>query len=146
MPAEDYKVLIIDDSEPTTKLFEMKLKHTPFKVKTENDPVEAFELIQKENFNIVISDIQMPEMNGLELLKKIKNYNGMIQVVMITGYLTINNTIDAFRYGAENLFFKPLNMDEVIGGIDMCAAKLDRVNYLLGELKKGEQDDSSAKH
>ncbi len=136
MTATDYKVLIIDDSVSTLKLLEMKLQHKPYIVKTEPDPIIALELIQKENFNIVISDIQMPGMNGLVLLKKIKSYNGMIQVVMITGYLTINNTIDAFRYGAENIFFKPLDVDEVMGAVDMCAVKLDRVKHLLDTLKK----------
>ncbi len=140
MAAKDYNVLIIDDSKHVLQMLEKKFKQTPYSVKVIADPVEAFELIQKENFNIVISDIEMPEMNGLELLKKIKNYNGMIQVVMITGYTTINNALNAFRYGAKNLFFKPLDVDEVIGEVDMCAAKLDRVNHLLGELKKGEQD------
>ncbi len=136
MTAKNYEVLIIDDSAHILQLLEKKFEQAPYIVNTISNPVEAFELIQKKNINIVLSDIEMPGMNGLELLKKIKNYNGMIQVVMMTGYITINNTIDAFRYGAENLFFKPLNVDEVIGAVDLCAAKLERVNHLLDELKK----------
>ncbi len=132
-----YKVLIIDDSEHILELLEAMFSHTPYIVKTVSDPVLAFELLQKENFNIVVSDIEMPNMSGLELLKKIKGYNGMIQVVIITGHLTINNTLDAFRYGAENLFFKPLEVSEVVAAVDMCANKLDRVNYLLDKLKTG---------
>ncbi len=132
-----YKVLIIDDSEHILELLSAGFSSTPYIVKTVSDPILAFELIGKENFNIVVSDIEMPNLSGLELLKKIKNYNGMIQVVIITGYLTINNTLNAFRYGAENLFFKPLDVNEVIEAVDMCATKLDRVNYLLDKLKTG---------
>ncbi len=133
-----YKVLLVDDSVHILKLLEAGFSKTPYTVKAVSDPVQAYELIQKENFNIVVSDIEMPKLNGLELLKKIKNYNGMIQVVIITGFITINNTLNAFRYGAENLFFKPLDVNEVIGAVDLCATKLDRVNFLLDELKKGE--------
>ncbi len=134
----NYKVLIIDDSEHILKLLAAGFSRTSYIVETVEDPVVAFELIQKENFNIVVSDIEMPNLNGLELLKKVKNYNGMIQVVIITGHITINYALNAFRYGADNLFFKPLDINEIIGAVDICAAKLDRVNYLLDELKKGK--------
>ncbi len=142
MADKNYKLLIIDDSKAVLSYLETVFEKTPYEVKTATNPLLAFDLIQKESFNIVISDIEMPEMNGLELLKKIKSYNGMIQVVIISGFLTINNTLNAFRYGAENLFFKPLNVKGLVQAVDACAAKLDRVNTLLGELKeKGITDD-----
>lgn len=136
--ANQYTVLIVDDSEHFLELLETGFSRTQYIVKAVSDPQLAFRIIQKENIDIVVSDIEMPELNGLDLLKKIKSYNGMIQVVIITGYLTINNTLNAFRYGAENLFFKPLNVKDVIHAVDMCAEKLDRVNALLDELKKGD--------
>ncbi len=131
-----YTVLIVDDSVHVLKLLEAGFSRTSYNVKTVSNPVLAFDIIQKEHIDIVVSDIEMPYLKGLELLKKIKSYNGMIQVLIITGYTSINNALNAFRYGAENIFFKPVDIKEVIKGVDMCAAKLDRVNHLLNELKK----------
>lgn len=136
MAKDNYKVLIIDDSKSILTFLSSEFEKTPYRVKTIDNPVRAFELIQKESFKIVVTDIEMPEMNGLQLLKKIKSYNGMIQVVVISGYLTIHNTLNAFRYGAENLFFKPIDVEALIQAVDACAAKLDRVNHLLDELEK----------
>ena len=136
MTKQKYKVLIIDDSKAILEHLAAVFKKGGYTVKTMDNPVRAFELIQRESFKIVITDIEMPEMNGLELLKKIKSYNGMIQVVVISGYLTIHNTLNAFRYGAENLFFKPIDINGLIRAVDACAAKLDRVNDLLRELER----------
>ncbi len=139
MAEKKYKILIVDDSKSVLKVLKSAFNKTPYKVKTVLSPVKAYELIENEGFNIVISDIEMPEMNGLELMKKIKQFNGMIQVIIITGYLTINNALNSFRYGAENLFFKPVDVNEIVAAVDTCAAKLDRVNCLVDLLaeKKG---------
>ena len=147
MAKNKYKVLIVDDSTSILKYLASEFEKTPYQVKTIDNPVRAFDLIQKESFKIVITDIEMPQMNGLELLKKIKNYNGMIQVVIMSGYLTIHNTLNAFRYGAENLFFKPIDVNDLIQAVDACAAKLNRVNDLLEELeKKGIKNEFTEKY
>ena len=74
-------------------------------------------------------------------LKKIKNFNGMIQVLVITGYTTINNTLNAFRYGATDIFFKPIeNMKEIIAAIDTAAAKLERVNSIPSNLSQEKRN------
>jgi DNA-binding NtrC family response regulator len=82
----------------------------------------------------------MPEMDGLTLLRKIKNFNGTIQVIMITGYLTINNTLNAFRYGANDIFFKPFKeIREIIDAIEEAAKKLDRINEILRMLSEEKE-------
>lgn len=136
MAKENYKLLIVDDSSSILTFLTAAFEKKPYQVTTIDNPVKAFDLIQKESFKIVVTDIEMPEMNGLQLLKKIKSYNGMIQVVVISGYLTIHNTLNAFRYGAENLFFKPIDVQALIQAVDACAAKLDRVTQLLDELER----------
>ena len=79
----------------------------------------------------------MPEMDGLTLLEKIKEYNGMIQVIMLTSEITVNNTIRAFRKGAIDIYFKPLEtIDEIVTAVDDSARKLDRVNAILRRLGK----------
>ena len=130
---EGYKVLIVDDSRAILKALEDAFVNTSYRTTTTTDPVAACRMVEKAHFDIIISDIEMPGMNGLELLRKIKAYNGMIQVIVITGYITINNTLDAFRYGAFDLFFKPFDTAEVLSSVDMVASKLDRIKRLLAE-------------
>jgi len=110
--ARKYKLLIVDDSSSILKTLARAFAGTPYEVKT--------------------SDIMMPELDGLSLLRKIKNYNGTIQVIMITGYITINNTLNAFRYGANDIFFKPFkDMGEILAAVDAAARKLNRINEIL---------------
>jgi len=132
-----YKVLIVDDSKSVLKGLENAFADSCFLIATTTNPIAAYEMIENEHFDIVISDIMMPEMDGLTLLRKIKNFNGMVQVIIITGYITINNTLNAFRYGANDIFFKPFDdMGEIVQAAEAAAAKLDRINTILRRLTK----------
>lgn len=135
MQSKTYKILIVDDSKSVLASLEDTFAKTPYEVTTVSNPLKAYQMIEDTHYDIVISDIVMPEMDGLTLLKKIKNFNGMIQVLMITGFTTINNTLNAFRYGANDIFFKPFeNTGDIIAAVDSCAAKLSRVNSILKKL------------
>lgn len=137
MPASGYKLLIVDDSKSILYKLAEAFADTDYQVTTVDDPLAAYRLIEDEQFHIVISDIVMPGMDGLTLLRKIKNFNGMIQVLMITADITISNTLNAFRYGAADIFFKPIeDMDELIRAVDAIAVKLDRINAILRKLAK----------
>lgn len=122
-----YKILLVDDDDDILRTLELAFLTTPFQLTTVNHPERAYEMIENEHFDMVISDIQMPDMDGLTLLRKIKNFNGMIQVIMITGHITINNTLNAFRYGAADIFFKPFeDINEITRAAGSIALKLDR--------------------
>ncbi len=135
MADRKYKLLIVDDSTSILKAMNRFFSDSPYEVTICNNPVKAYEMIENEHYDIVISDIMMPELDGLSLLRKIKNFNGTIQVIMITGYITINNTLNAFRYGANDIFFKPFkDMDDIRSSVDAAARKLTRINEILKEL------------
>ncbi|MDH4321591.1 MAG: response regulator [Desulfobulbaceae bacterium] len=137
MQTRQYKLLIVDDSRSILHKLGELFANTAYETTTVDDPLKAYKMIEDEQFHIVISDIVMPKMDGLTLLRKIKNYNGMIQVLMITGDITINNTLNAFRYGAADIFFKPIeDLQELVAAVDAIAAKLDRINAILGKLTK----------
>ncbi|MDH3393756.1 MAG: response regulator [Desulfobulbaceae bacterium] len=137
MQTRHYKLLIVDDSKSVLHKLGEVFADTSYEVTTVADPLKAYQMIEDEQFHIVISDIVMPKMDGLTLLRKIKNYNGMIQVLMITGDITINNTLNAFRYGASDIFFKPIeDLQELVAAVDAVAAKLDRINTFLAKLSK----------
>lgn len=135
MPGKQYSLLIIDDDQIILKLLERTLATTPHHVETCNDPIKAYEMIEAKHFDIVLSDISMPGMDGLSLLRKIKNFNGTIQVIMMTGYTTINHTLDAFRYGAVDIVFKPMKgKEELLNTVAEAARRLDRINTILKTL------------
>ena len=132
-----YRVLIIDDSKSVLKALEDAFSTSDFQINSTSNPLTAYEMIENEHFDIVVSDIMMPEMDGLTLLRKIKSFNGMIQVIMITGYITINNTLNAFRYGANDIFFKPFDdVADIVRAAEAAAAKLDRINAILKRLTR----------
>ena len=133
MKEKTYRVLVVDDQVVILKTIVAAFKDTPYEISAVSNPFEAYRMVEDERFDIVISDIQMPKMNGLDLLRKIKSHNGMIPVIIITGYTTINNVLNAFRYGAFDLFFKPVKPDEIIRAVNEAAAKIERVNTLLAE-------------
>lgn len=136
---QKFKVLIVDDSTVILRMLERAFAETDYAVITCADPINAYEMIEDQHFDIVISDIIMPQMDGLTLLRKIKEFNGTIQVIMITGDITINNTLNAFRYGANDIFFKPItDIHKLIDAVNASARKLSRINEVLKTLASGK--------
>ena len=129
------KILIVDDVDFVLSKIKKAFDNTPYEVSTVNDAEKAYEMIENDFYQIVITDILMPDLAGLTLLKKIKQYNGMIQVIILMQEISINNTIDAFRYGAVDIFFKStMSIDEIVKSVDFAAGRLDRVHAILGQI------------
>src|SRR4030043_929676 len=76
-----------------------------------NNGKEALNYFYKETFSLIISDIRMPLMDGIELLKRGKSMNPNVLVIMITGYPEIDETVEALRFGAYDFIVKPTNLD-----------------------------------
>jgi DNA-binding NtrC family response regulator len=134
-PVIKIRILAVDDEKDITDLLVRHFRFLGYDIVGLNDPLAALRLVEEENFNIVISDIVMPNMDGLEFLRKIKGYNGGIQVIMITGYITMHNILTAMRLGAETVFFKPLkHMDKLEEAIKRCVARINMWQDILMEL------------
>ncbi|MGR3317279.1 MAG: response regulator [Candidatus Anammoxibacter sp.] len=82
-----------------------------------DDPIKALEMIKIEKFHIVLLDINMPKMTGIEMLKKIKETRPNIQVIMITAFTTAEKAIDCWENGASDYILKPFADLEQIGTI-----------------------------
>jgi len=134
-PTLKIRILAVDDEKDITDLLVRHFHFKGYDIVGTNDPGVALKMIEEENFNIVISDIVMPGLDGLELLRRIKHYNGGIQVIMITGYVTMNNILSAMRRGAETVFFKPLgDLDKLEETVKQCVTKLQMWQKILKEL------------
>lgn len=129
-------ILHIDDDPAVLRLVSNRLREHGYDVTSCADPVDIEELLLSTNARICLLDISMPRADGLELLKQIKRYDGGIQVIMLTGLVSMNAVLDSLRNGAEALYFKPiLNFEPLLEILDDSFRKTDRWRKTLEELR-----------
>jgi len=139
--SELYKILIVDDEQHILDALEAAFLTTDLDIYTTDNPITALEMIKETHFHVVITDLAMPQMDGLELLRKIKEFNSFIQVIVITGYITITNALNAFRYGAVDCFFKPFeDPDQIIDAVYYCIEKMERINDVLNKIASSNRN------
>jgi DNA-binding NtrC family response regulator len=132
------RLLIVDDEKPITDTLKRYFTLEGYEVLTANNPYTALQILHRENVLVVISDIAMPGMNGVELLQRIKQYSGMVQVIMITGYVTLDNILSCLRLGADDCFIKPLNdLEALRRAVDEAVAKLRKWHDLMVQITQG---------
>jgi two-component system, NtrC family, response regulator HydG len=109
-----FKVLIAEDEDITLKHLLSILQKEGYEVKGVSDGLSAMEKVEKEHFDAVIADIKMPGLTGIELLEKIKEKYFETEVIIITGYGSINSAVEAMRKGARDYITKPFDLDELL--------------------------------
>ena len=110
----DKKILLVDDEEDIRDVLDISLSDLGYEVFTAKNGEEAFQIFRKVNPPIVLTDIRMPIMDGIELLQKIKKENTDTEVIMITGHGDMDLAIKSLKYEATDFITKPIN-DEVLG-------------------------------
>ncbi len=111
-------VLIVDDEQSIVQSLSGLLSDEGFEVSTAVNGYEALNVIDSESPDVVLLDIWMPGIDGIETLKEIKKYNPHIQVIIITGHGTIETAVKATKLGAFDLVEKPLSIDKIILAIN----------------------------
>ena len=107
------KILIIDDEKSILDLLSVVFKKEGYRVETSLSAKTALELIDKEEFDLILTDIKLPQMSGMKILKYVKEKYPAMPVVMITAYGTIKQAIEALKMGAMDYIVKPFNMEEL---------------------------------
>jgi two-component system sensor histidine kinase/response regulator len=107
------KILVTDDELNTLKTLSANLEDMGYRVTTATNGKEALALIRKRGFNIVIADIKLPDISGLEILETAKELNPETAVIMITGHASIETAVDAINEGAYAYILKPVAMSEL---------------------------------
>lgn len=107
------KILIIDDEKSILDLLSVVFKKEGYIVETSLSAKTALELIDKEEFDLILTDIKLPQMSGMKILKYAKEKYPAMPVVMITAYGTIKQAIEALKMGAMDYIVKPFNMEEL---------------------------------
>ncbi len=106
-------ILVVDDEEKIRKILKIMLTLKGHKVDLAEDGKEALEMIKENFYDLVIADIKMKEMSGIELLKEIKKMTPPIPVVFITAYATIESAVEAMKEGAIDYIPKPFEEDRI---------------------------------
>jgi DNA-binding NtrC family response regulator len=113
------KILIVDDEPDMLMLLRMIIKEkTSYEPTTTNNPLEAVELAKQGGFDIVITDLKMPGLDGLEFLKTIRSFDSDIPVIMITAYASVEAADEALASNAFDFISKPFKKEQILFTID----------------------------
>ncbi len=124
------KILVVDDEPSILKLLKEALTQWGYLVECVGTGAEALEAVRTELYDAAITDIRMPEMSGLDLLREIKRHDESIEVVVMTGYPTISSAVEALKEGAYDYLSKPLILDE----LRHLMARVTEKRFLKGEV------------
>src|SRR4030042_51911 len=134
------KILVVDDEPLVRDIVRKGLSRMGgYDVEIAQSGVDAIEKMEKDVFDLVLTDLKMPEMDGLELLKAIKGTRPEVMVILMTAYGSIETAVEAMRMGANDYITKPINFDDLLIHISKAQkeSSLLRENRLLRmEVKK----------
>ena len=110
----DIKLLIVDDEERFLKTIKTLLEKRECAISTATNGVEALEILEKKQIDVVILDVKMPGMDGVEVLRRIKRDHPLVEVIMLTGHSTTESAIQGMKLGAFDYLLKPCDIDILI--------------------------------
>lgn len=110
---EEPNILFVDDDLDILDMVEKYLKRHEYRIHTCDNGLNALKMLQEKDFAVVFTDYKMPELNGLELLAAIKKYRPATEVVIITGYGSMESAIQAMKFGSYDYLQKPFKLDHL---------------------------------
>lgn len=124
MRRDEVTILLVEDEEIIRLMFQQTFESWGFKVDVAENGKDALEMCHQKKYQIVVTDLNMPVMDGMELLKRLKSKWPNIEVMVITGYATIESAIEAMKLGAYDFILKPVNFDHVQFTMNKCYSKI----------------------
>ncbi len=113
MATNPITILIVDDDQSIRNMLAIVLAREGYRTVEAESGSHALRRLQEDSFDLVISDIKMPDLSGIELLKKIKAILPELPVIMVTAYASAGDAVEAMKLGAEDYLIKPFNLDEL---------------------------------
>ena len=141
---EAARILIVDDDESIRKTIEAILKREKYIVETAANGREAIEKTQVNFYNLALIDIRLPDMEGTKLLASIKDTTPKMVKIIVTGYPTLQNAIEAVNEGADGYILKPMKIDNLLKKIKEHLKKQEK-NKEYSEQKVTEFIETRAK-
>jgi len=132
------RVLLVDDEKEFLDIMSERMESRGMIVTTAESADQALAIIKKETFDAIVMDFQMPGMDGMEALKSIKGIKPELQIILLTGYATIEKTVEAMKIGAMDFLEKPADIEALSKKIK--AAKTEKMLIVEKQTEKKIQD------
>ena len=126
-------ILVVDDSPDTLEVLQRNLESKGYQISTAPGAVGAIKILESTPMDLVITDLKMPKVNGLSLVRHIQENFRETEVMMITGYPSIEGAVEAVKSGAEEYLSKPFTEEELFS-----AVKVPSINCMYAELLKSK--------
>ena len=111
---KEFRVLVVDDEDDFREIFIKRLKKRELNVTGAESGEKALQILDKQLFDVVILDVKMPGMDGVETLREMKRMRPLMEVIMLTGHSTVESAIDGMKLGAFDYIMKPADLDELL--------------------------------
>lgn len=108
------KVLLVDDEKDFIEPLAERLQLRDFNVTTASNGDDALNLVRENEYDIIVLDVKMPDRDGIETLKEIKNIKQIPQVIMLTGHATVETAIEGMKIGAYDYIMKPTVTEDLV--------------------------------
>ncbi len=133
---EKHSIIIVDDEKSITELLKEILVTSGFEVETTNDSEEALQIIQKRSFDVILTDLKMPKISGIELIERALLVRKNVIPIIMTGYGTIESAVEAMKKGAVGYIPKPFRAKNIISVIqkELEARDLRKENTYLKKI------------
>ncbi len=118
-------VLVVDDEKALVQVIVDTLREVNVSARGAHGGEACLEVLQKENIDVIILDIKMPGMDGVETLQAVKKQFPLVEVVMLTGHGTIETSVECMKLGAFDYILKPFDFDELLEKIKAARKKKD---------------------
>ena len=117
------RVLLIDDEKEFLEVMSERMQTRDIDVTTASSARDALALVEKESYDAIILDLQMPEMDGLQALERLKAINPDLQVILLTGHATVEKGVQAMKLGATDVLEKPADIQTLTEKIRKAHAR-----------------------
>ncbi|MBM4137356.1 MAG: sigma-54-dependent Fis family transcriptional regulator, partial [Nitrospira sp.] len=134
------RIIFVDDDKYTRLAVHQTLSLNDFDVKTFDNAMDALEELRKNTYDVLITDVKMPQMNGIELQKNVKEIDENLPVIIITGYGDVPMAVEALKNGAYDFLEKPINNEVLLASVNRAVEK--RKLVLLNKNLKEEFEEA----
>ncbi|KYG31806.1 response regulator transcription factor [Alkalihalobacillus trypoxylicola] len=115
-----HRILIIEDEKKISRLLQLELEHEGYQTTMASDGLTGLELIQNEEWDLVILDVMLPGLNGIEVLRRVRVNNQSLPIIMLTARDNVIDKVTGLDYGANDYLTKPFEIEELLARIRVC--------------------------
>jgi len=126
---DNFRILIVDDEDDFREAIIKRLRARKVDIEGANSGLKALEMLHEKDFDVVVLDVKMPGMDGIETLREIKLKKPLVEVIMLTGHASVESGIQGMQLGAFDYVMKPVALDDLM---DKLRQAYERRSVQLG--------------